>query len=71
MHNIMSHLLLAPQLSMCCQECGVCREPGSGASVEGWVADSRQRADRRALAFEEGEGEDEEANAHDAQDDHA
>lgn len=49
----------------------VCREPGSGASVEGWVADSRQRADRRALAFEEGEGEDEEANAHDAQDDHA
>lgn len=40
-------------------------------SVEGWVADSRQAADRSALAFEECEGEDEEANAHDTQDDHA
>lgn len=40
-------------------------------SVESWVADARQRADRSALAFEEGEGEDEETNTHDAQDDHA
>lgn len=39
-------------------------------SVEGWVANSRQAADRRALAFEKGEGEEEEANAHDTQDDH-
>lgn len=31
----------------------------------------RQAVDRSALAFEQGEGEDEEANAHDTQDDHA
>lgn len=43
----------------------------SGASAESWVADAWQAADGWALAFEEGEGKDEEANAHDPQDDHA
>lgn len=38
--------------------------------AEGWVADTRQRGDRRDLAFEKAEGEDEETYAHDPQDDH-
>lgn len=40
-------------------------------SVEGWVVNSRQAADRRGLAFEKGEGEDEETDTHDGQDDQA
>lgn len=39
-------------------------------SVESLVADSRKAADRSVLAFEKGEGEDEEADTHEAQDYH-
>lgn len=66
----MSHLLfpLAQHALSVMEECLL--GAGLERSVEGWVADSGQRAGRSALAFEEGEGEDEEANTHDAQDDH-
>lgn len=40
-------------------------------SAEGRVVDPRQAARWSALAFKQTEREDEEANAHDAQDDHA
>lgn len=44
---------------------------GFRRSAEGRVVDSRYAADWNTLAFEEAEREDEKANAHDAQDDHA